>query len=221
MSIRKRGRKVSEQPSYVRDSFQGQLHPGVDVMKLGIYNTGQYYFLCECGQHMAFMTVEAVYRTGKPPSCKQCGVGVNVKASTHEKKAYAMLTSMKLKGIIVTECKVLGGRYGAADIWVPHLKTLIMIDGEHHSAGRMHTKHYKQQVAVDMRFTEAALAKGFNVLRVGDQDVEHLDQYMEQLLAITNQYQPHVALLGSQIAHALLNYRTTGKHSPHVCQPEV
>lgn len=63
----------------------------------------------------------------------------------------------------VVEAKVLKGRYGAADIYVPALDLIIQVDGEHHAD--------PEQLKRDGRFNAAASAQQRRLLRLWHADV--------------------------------------------------
>lgn len=58
----------------------------------------------------------------------------------------------------VVEAKILGGTYGAADIYVPLIDLIIQVDGQSHD--------HPTQKAVDARFDNECMAQGRNVLRL-------------------------------------------------------
>jgi very-short-patch-repair endonuclease len=58
----------------------------------------------------------------------------------------------------VVEAKVLRGKFGAADMYVPGLDLIVQVDGEHHGDA--------DQLKKDGRFNDAAVAQQRHVLRL-------------------------------------------------------
>jgi hypothetical protein len=58
--------------------------------------------------------------------------------SAHEGAVLAQLQSMQCKGLVAEfqwELRLLSGKYGAVDAWIPGSHIAIMVDGEHHHTG--------------------------------------------------------------------------------------
>jgi very-short-patch-repair endonuclease len=138
------------------------------------------------------LTVQAVVKNANALVCKVCLWGD--RPSSHEARAYAEIDKMGM-GSMVTECKVLMEKYGAADIFLPAWNLLLQFDGEQHYRGKPGTEECAHQVARDRRFVAAAAAKGFNLIRVAHQEVAELQQLVGLMLARMDQCPgPHTLL---------------------------
>jgi hypothetical protein len=62
----------------------------------------------------------------------------------------------------LVEVKVLQGRFGAADIYIPSLHLIIQVDGHHHD-------HFKQ-LETDSLFDQQACLQGYALLRLHHDD---------------------------------------------------
>jgi hypothetical protein len=123
------------------------------------------------------LTVQTAVRATNGLPCKPCGIGPA--PSKLEAAAYAALGSDAL----VTECKLLGGNYGAADIFVRSCNTIVMVDGEHHYHASHHGKQSSKQVEVDIRFTKAAVEMGYSVVRVAPHEVADVHKLVRSVAA--------------------------------------
>jgi very-short-patch-repair endonuclease len=63
----------------------------------------------------------------------------------------------------VVEVKVLKGRFGKADVYVPSIDLIIQVDGEHHNM--------PHQLSVDARFNAEGVSQSRRVLRLYYKDV--------------------------------------------------
>jgi hypothetical protein len=84
----------------------------------------------------------------------------------------------------VVETKVLKGRYGAADIYVPSINLIVQVDGEHHNNSK--------QLAVDLLFDTEARKQGYRLLRVCYKDIPevhgHLHSTIKACLQCSNAF---------------------------------
>lgn len=98
-------------------------------------------------------------------------------------------------GEIVHESKILRGRYGAADIYLPKLNLIIMIDGEGHTDIEHHRKSVAEQVDRDKRFNAAAAKAGYHLLRVAWQDMPKFKCLMTEVINAISANKGQVMLL--------------------------
>lgn len=134
---------------------------------LGRSSLQQVWLHYNCNIHRRLMTVKAASQNGKSLLCKMCG---HKPASEWEQQAYHHLQNMDV-GEIVHESKLLRGKYGAADIYLPKYHLIIMIDGEGHNCTDHHNKHVAEQVERDKRFNAAVANTNYHLLRVAWQDM--------------------------------------------------
>lgn len=148
------------------------------VWEVGKCSEIQYFFLLECGYHIIYRTPKDI--TGKEEAevfsglhCRQCrhsaGLMLRKPVSSHEELAWLITRSCFL-GPILVEVKILGKRYGAADIWLPwstngqRFDLIIMIDGEmHYEDGQ---QGVEQQKDVDMAFNNMCWQQEHRLLRL-------------------------------------------------------
>jgi very-short-patch-repair endonuclease len=155
-------------------------------MPLKVADRKQYYWKLQCRLHVKLCTIEAV---GKQISehdslgCDRCQpLWHPSQRSNFESYAWRLLEhtleqpSVKrcmqgrmpdmtgqLMGFVV-EAKVLCGKYGASDIYIPALNMIIQVDGQHHSS------KYPKQLSRDARFDGEAHNQGRALLRLNHVD---------------------------------------------------
>lgn len=83
----------------------------------------------------------------------------------------------------MTEVKVLKGHFGAADIWLVTLQTLIMVDGEGHLRRKHHQRDAAVQIQTDINFVIKAYHLGYSVLRLACEDMDDLPVLLDSLMA--------------------------------------
>ena len=132
--------------AHIQSAWLIRFNGRVLVWEVGKCSEIQNFFLLECGVHIIYRTPKDI--TDKEKSelysglrCRQCrhcaGLTLNKPVSSHEEHAWLLVSSC-FPGHILVEVKILGQRYGAADIWLPwsangqRFDLIIMIDGEMH-----------------------------------------------------------------------------------------
>lgn len=95
--------------------------------------------------------------------------------SQHEQDLYRILDQPNQElPLWVTEARVLGGSWGAADVYFPSINAMVMVDGEHHFPGgsgrNIHGHAGSIQLWHDLLFNVAAVSGSFSVLRLHYQD---------------------------------------------------
>lgn len=141
-----------------------------------------------CGKHLALLQPKSVFDNFEGRcnalDCKICGHFNNTKyqthASTFELVAYRAVEDLPLDLGIgqqdwFIEASMLGGNFGAIDIYFPRFKLCIMIDGQLHfdrqrSNASAFTSAAVKQQARDARFNAEALSHGFSILRLHHAD---------------------------------------------------
>lgn len=86
------------------------------------------------------------------------------------------------KALWLVEVKVLKGRFGAVDIYVPALKPAIKIDGEQHLLSDIHSNSFEQQIELDDRFNQAAMQQNISVLRLQWEDSSRYSNFITKAL---------------------------------------
>jgi hypothetical protein len=100
----------------------------------------------------------------------------------------------------LVEAKVLGGKRGATDVYIPVLNLLIQVDGEHHNEAG--------QLVVDSRFDMDAQQQGRRLLRLHHSDAISFSAYIHYAV---------VKCIRSPAASWVLYTR----HHPHHTAPTV
>jgi hypothetical protein len=135
--------------------------------------------------------IKQAHLSGRMNECERCfGHTTDVHRSTWELCAWRQLEVvleqprvhqyMRLKGQSIglwggdlgflVESKVLGGKRGACDVYIPVLNLLIQIDGEHHDK--------VDQLVVDSRFDSDAKQQGRRLLRLHHSDANNFCAYI-------------------------------------------
>lgn len=138
----------------------------------------------DCGKCPKLITVEAVARNKDTLHCGYHAGGSQ--SSTWEAAAFRHLTHMGT-ALVAHECKVLKGRYGAADFYLPEYQLIIQIDGEGHFHGHHRTSATQQNIR-DISFNQAAVAAWYNLLRVAFCDMCDFKHHMATVMAAIMQH---------------------------------
>lgn len=145
----------------------------------------------QCRLHRRFISVKAVQQNDKALRCKICK---QRPASRWETQAYEQLVQMSV-GEIVHESKILKGKFGAADIFLPEHNLIIMIDGEGHTAVGHHSKRVEEQVNRDKRFNAAVAETKYHLLRVAAEDMSSFKRLVTQVITSIKANKGQVLLL--------------------------
>ena len=158
--------------------WREQQHP--PEVPLRMSDPRQYYWKLGCNLHVKLCTVQAatkqVVQHGCLP-CDRCNITLHpMRRSQYEAYSWAQLehtleTPMVMQFMsqagstlhgkhlgYVVEAKVLRGRFGAADMYVPALDLIIQVDGQHHEL--------PAQLSVDARFDCEAHRQNKALLRL-------------------------------------------------------
>lgn len=173
------GRKCKQLPSPVAVALNNMLNGGLDVHRIGRCCPNQYFFQLTCGRHFKWISVKGVVDNLCTLSCKYCSK--DGKPSSWELEAFTCLTDLGLAPVVI-ESKVLKGKYGAADFYLPTFNLIIQIDGEGHIGEGHHSSNPSEQVERDQRFNAAAVASGFNLFRVAHDDMHAFQPLLLQVL---------------------------------------
>jgi hypothetical protein len=150
--------------------------PGVDGTRLVIWR-------CSCGCYLGKSrhAVSANIRDHAPGqhTCFLCPIHRDIKpASKYAVWGWAtacgVAAELKDEGFchctVVLEAHVLGGRWGAFDMWMHPCKLVVEVDGEHHFRGSMYGKANIRQRLADKRKEDAAVEAGYHVVRMHYKD---------------------------------------------------
>lgn len=159
----------------------------VDLQRVGTSEERQCYFFNKCKRHLTFQSPKSVLSNWKTSlDCRVCGLfrGKTREPSHYEQVAYGVMQNqLHLKDDEwLVDIRVLKGAYSSADVWIPKLRLMLMIDGEGHF-GDMHADNVQVQQARDDRFNVEALKQGHRVLRLHYLDV---GLFREVIQAIVN-----------------------------------
>lgn len=91
---------------------------------------------------------------------------------------------------MVLEAHVLGGSWGAFDMWMHPHKLVVEVDGEHHFKGGMHGTGSNHQRLADKRKEDAAVGAGYHVVRMHYKDRNAWANVLEQGLRSVVQGRP-------------------------------
>lgn len=142
----------------------------------------QYFFRLDCGCHFTYRTPKYISDLRKCPQdsglrCRIChylsGHLQGRPVSKHEVYAWAILHTL-LRCRILVEVKVLGEKYGAADVWLPisprglRIDLVLMIDGEHHFKTKW--DNIEHQIRVDNAFNDECWRQEHQLLRLSCYD---------------------------------------------------
>ena len=125
-------------------------------------------FYCSCKQHTHTMSVKAL--VGSHPCGYPCRICSKKADSKQELQARGALQVLGVDFQVYP--KVLGGKFGAADIFVPSAQLIIAVDGPQHLFGDCKTVCNALQRKRDASFDSAALQQGKRLLRLHCRDVE-------------------------------------------------
>ena len=172
------GRPIKPMSAYIQRAWLIRFNGCVLVWEVGRCSEIQFFFLLECGLHIIYRTPKDITDKEKAElfsglHCRQCrqsaGMMLSKPVSSHEEVAWRILRSCFL-GPILVEVKILGKRYGAAEIWLPwsangqRLDLIVMIDGEmHYEDGQ---RGVDKQKDVDMAFNDMCWQQEHKLLRL-------------------------------------------------------
>lgn len=139
----------------------------------------RHFFMLRCRVHLTYITPKCLKDNDNQEQnsglrCRQCshanGEELRKAVSTHESDAWRVVRRC-FSGHILVEIRVLGGRWGAADIWLPwfangnRLDLIIMIDGEKHFAKGWGVD-VADQISIDGNFNQACWEQEHRLLRL-------------------------------------------------------
>jgi hypothetical protein len=170
---------------------------------VGVGCKQQFVFHCTCLNHVSVRTVEAVCRNPKTLVCGVCNpVDVSRAPSMWETRAYGALQNLGVTDMM-TEVKILGGRYSAADVMLfidGGRCVVVMVDGEQHFRSTRVHRDSDAQFATDCAFNNEALAQGFYVVRLHYKDAWQYERVLRQCLTICTEA-PQPLLVRSPAYH--------------------
>ena len=176
----KRGPKHMQLPEWLRPHYvQPQQGPAFNDLRRSSVERRQHEWVLYCGQptHRKVMQVEALFVSEARHAlgstclcCPACGPmlqGVRG-GSWYEKALYGMVWGYDSNLIMWFEAKLLKGRYGGLDVYLPAHQLGIMVDGKHHDP-RAHQGHHgsysMDQWRVDRKFDAAVMRRGSGAVK--------------------------------------------------------
>ena len=176
------GRPIKVMDPSIQTAFLATWNNFVLAHEVGRCSQIQYFFQLDCLCHFTYRTPKNITHLRKDPEktgleCRIChylkGELQGRPVSKHEAYAWAILHSL-LKCRILVEIKVLGEKYGAADIWLPisprglRIDLVLMIDGEHHFKTKW--DEIEHQMAVDKAFDDECWRQEHRLVRLCSDD---------------------------------------------------
>ena len=167
----------------------------IDLDEVGIQDQRQVYLWRACAQHLMFQSFKSVIdnfkrKHGTSMNCKVCemyndilGSDSTQKPSQWEVDAYRVMSSSTIKATDwLIDVRLFEKCGSSADIWIPHLNLIFMVDGEGHFFDQ-HGRPVSQQYETDEAFNFEALDGGVSVLRLHFEDRKMFQQLMLDTIA--------------------------------------
>lgn len=140
----------------------------------------QRVYWCKCWRHTRLLTTKTL--VGRYPAGIDCKICAEVADSSLELIARAALQQAGITFQVYI--KVLGGRFGAADIFIPQANLIIAVDGPGHMEEDCKTVSLHVQMAIDTRFNRECIKQGVYLLRMHHKDVHFGDTLQYVLKAL-------------------------------------
>ena len=170
-------------PTARKAELDGLLCPWQEYTSVS--DSGQCYWQLQCNVHVKLCTMDAADKQWKAHGCLRCDRCDRslhpTQRSRFEKYAWDQLEHTLVQSDVrqfmshrmphmhgrdmgyVVEAKVLRGKFGAADIYIPSLDLIIQVDGQHHDNSK--------QLETDARFDAEAYRQGRALLRLHHEDM--------------------------------------------------
>ena len=166
-----------------------------------------FLFRC-CGKHVAYLTPKSLtnsFQNSKSAlDCKVCKLYMNRKRaptqSALEEHVYDAVGKYVLPDEWVPDACCVKSSKSSADVWVPELKLIIMVDGEFHFMDHFKTTA-EMQKDIDHRFNTAAVQQDMTVLRLHHKDVHAWPDYIARVISHCK-----LRVLKDAVAHASIVY---------------
>ena len=149
---------------------------GIPLAEVGRHCNSPCVITRLCQQHSAMLQPKSLFDNFSSRcnalDCKVCKRFNNTiyfaMPSTYEESGYAAMARLPPDLGVTdhdwhTDVVILGSKFSSVDIYVPKYRLCVMIDGEQHFSS-------KKQLAVDVRFNDAAFESGYRVLRLHYED---------------------------------------------------
>jgi very-short-patch-repair endonuclease len=128
-------------------------------------------YYCTCMQHSHTLTTKTlVSKHAEGKACKICERQADSELELRVRDALE-LAGMEFE----VYCKVLGGRLGSADVYIPSARLIIAVDGPGHMEEAVKGTSLGQQMEVDEAFDNACMAQGYRLLRMHHVDIDFGD----------------------------------------------
>lgn len=134
----------------------------------------QHLMRCSCKRHHRLLTIKAAHSNRQALHCALCRCSL----SSHALAAAEVLDETGL--VYAYEARVLRGKFGPLDFYIPELRLAIEVDGEQHFQGKVYGCPKALVQVGDVRKVRRAWEVGVRVLRVPYYDTQH---YEAQLAA--------------------------------------
>jgi hypothetical protein len=127
----------------------------------------QRVYWCKCWRHTLKLTTKTL--VSKYPSGIDCKICAEVADSSLELVARSALLQAGITFQVYV--KVLCGRFGPADLFIPHANLIIAVDGPGHMEEDCKTVPLHVQMAIDRRLNQECIKQGVYLLRMHYKDV--------------------------------------------------
>lgn len=181
------GRPIIQMSAELQAAWRLDLNRNIPANKVGRRSELQAFFWLVCRIHLTYKSPKAITEReleepGAALTCRQCsyhrGEELPQPVSRHEVHAWQILTAHFSADIlyVLVEVRVLGGNWGAADIWLPwsasgtRLDLIIMIDGEKHFSKGWGEVTVPKQKRIDHRFNAECWRQDHRLLRLYSDD---------------------------------------------------
>lgn len=142
-----------------------------------------------CGKHVVYLTPKSLtnsfQNSGSALDCKVCKLYMTrTRAPTEsalEERVYETVANYFLPDRWVSDACCVKTSKSSADVWVPALKLIIMVDGEFHFKDHFKTTAEAQK-DIDKRFNSAAVQQGMTVLRLHHRDITVWPDFIDRVV---------------------------------------
>lgn len=232
------GRPIIQMSAEALRAWRIDLNRGQRAEEVGRCSELQAFFALACQQHLTYQTPKAIKdkdnkQLGTGLRCRQCshnnGEQLPKPVSQHEASAWRAV-STAFRAALLVEIRVLGGNWGAADIWLPWLENgqrldlIIMIDGDKHISKGWGDVDVALQKEIDHDFNEECWQQDHKLLRMYSDDRDEWGQLISQALSkaeqdplqkfqqFSSRYSARTDEVNREARMSFWNKRTTGTY---------
>lgn len=167
----------------------------------------QYFFVCKCGMHKTLRTLQSIYRDH--PDGVECKICSGRGDSYVELCVRSALLCVDEELVWTVYDKVLRGRHGSVDMWLPKpLDLVIAVHGQGHVDKSCRSTGLQEQLHIDEEMVQACWSQGRRLLVLHYRDIELRDTcgYLQQALQWCR-HQPPQKFISYSKRFLLLGYQ--------------